>query len=243
MRPASREFCRHKTKPPVPDRYFRKPTAVFTANLSLGLDDPRSYEENQLLVRGADGGVLEQLAKPWNAAQQGNLVHVDRVVGLNNAADDHRAAIGDQHLGGRLLRDQSGVAVNRTAEVRRRVFHVHVQEDGTFRRDLRNYRQPQESIDVGYGWRPAQLGLGHDRHAHALSNQGLDVVLRYYPRTGQDFQQSARFSSMVRMASIRTEELAFKNEKPLVGLVAPKLENSGICVPVVGVGAVVPTIG
>jgi len=68
MRPALCEFCRHKTKPPVPDRYFRKPTAVFTANLSLGLDDPRSYEENQLLVRGADGGVLEQVAEPWNAA-------------------------------------------------------------------------------------------------------------------------------------------------------------------------------
>src|ERR1700687_1835862 len=100
--------CRSKTKPPVPDRYFRKPTAVFTANLSLGLNDPRSYEEDQLLVRGADSSVFEQLAQPWNAAQQRNLGHVDRVVGLNNAADDHRTTIGDQHLRGRLLRDQSG---------------------------------------------------------------------------------------------------------------------------------------
>src|SRR5271155_3423032 len=48
----------------VPDRFFRKPTAVFTANLSLGLDDPRSYEENQPLVRGADASVFEQVAQP-----------------------------------------------------------------------------------------------------------------------------------------------------------------------------------
>jgi len=45
------------------------------------------------------------------------------------------------------------------------------------------------------------------------------------------------------MASIRIAELALRNEKPLVGPVAPKLENSGICVPVVAVGTVVPTIG
>jgi hypothetical protein len=57
-----------KTKPPVPDRFFRKPTAVFTANLSLGLDDPRSNEEDQLLVRRANGGVFEQVAQPRDAA-------------------------------------------------------------------------------------------------------------------------------------------------------------------------------
>jgi len=58
-------------------RSFAGPTAVFTANLSLRLNDPRSYEENQLLVRGADGGVFEQVAQPRNVAEQRNLRHVD----------------------------------------------------------------------------------------------------------------------------------------------------------------------
>ena len=42
---------------------------------------------------------------------------------------------------------------------------------------------------------------------------------------------------------MRTALLALMKEKPLVGPVAPRLENSGICVPVVGVGGVVPMIG
>src|SRR5271156_7088554 len=54
---------------------------------------------------------------------------------------------------------------------------------------------------------------------------------------------SPRDSSMVRMASSRTAELALRNEKPLVGPVAPRFENSGICTPVVPVGRVVPIIG
>src|SRR6202451_923001 len=54
---------------------------------------------------------------------------------------------------------------------------------------------------------------------------------------------SPRDSSMVRMASSRTAELALIIEKPLVGPVAPKFENNGICTPVDAVGWVVPTIG
>src|SRR5579863_1418917 len=52
-----------------------------------------------------------------------------------------------------------------------------------------------------------------------------------------------RDSSMERMASSRTEELAFRKEKPLVGPVAPKFENKGICTPVLPVGRLVPIIG
>jgi len=48
----------------------------------------------------------------------------------------------------------------------------------------------------------------------------LDIVLRHYPRTGQNFS-SPRDSAMLRMASIRTAEVAFRNENPLVGLVEP----------------------
>ena len=42
------------------------------------------------------------------------------------------------------------VALNLTAEVRRGVLDVDVQEDGAFRRDLRNYGQPQERIHVSH---------------------------------------------------------------------------------------------
>src|ERR1700674_3378025 len=84
---------RPKTKPPVPD--FRKPAAFFPATLPLGLDDPRSYEENQLLVRSSDGCVFEQVAQPWNAAQQRNLRNANRVVGLNDATDAPGPAVGD----------------------------------------------------------------------------------------------------------------------------------------------------
>src|SRR5580700_4452489 len=54
---------------------------------------------------------------------------------------------------------------------------------------------------------------------------------------------SPRDSSMVRTASIRTALLAFIKERPLVGPVAGKLENSGTCTPVVVLAGLVPTIG
>jgi len=99
--------------------------------------------------------------------------------------------LGDQDLRGRLLGDECRVALHRTAEVRRRVLDVDVQEDGAFRGDLRNDRQPQERIHVADRRGTAQLSLGHDRHAHALADQSLDVVLRDHARTRQNLQQSA----------------------------------------------------
>src|SRR5438270_4752744 len=52
-----------------------------------------------------------------------------------------------------------------------------------------------------------------------------------------------RDSAMVRMASRRTLLLALMKLRPLVGPLAARFENSGICTPVVGVGAAVPIIG
>src|SRR5271165_1281937 len=52
-----------------------------------------------------------------------------------------------------------------------------------------------------------------------------------------------RDSAMLIKASIRTELLTFRNENPLVGPAGARLENSGICTPVVGEGAEVPMIG
>ncbi len=136
--------------------------------------------------------MLEQVAQVRKVAQQRPLRDVDRVLRLNDAADHHRAAVGHQDLRGGLLRNQFRVALHFLTEVRRGVFHVDVQEDGVLRRDLRSHRQPQESVDVGHGRRTAQLRLRHDRHAHALLHQRLNVVLGYDPRTGQNFQQAAR---------------------------------------------------
>ena len=117
-----------------------------------------------------------------------------RVLRLDHAADHHRATVGHEDLGGCLLGDEGRVALNLTAKVRSRVFDVHVQEDGAFRRDLRNHSQPQERIHVSYRGRSTQLRLSHDRNAHALANQSLNVVLGYNSRTGQNFQQAARLS-------------------------------------------------
>jgi len=119
----------------------------------LCLDDARRDEEDQLLVRAADGLVLEQVAEPRNAPEQGNLCHVDRVAGLDHAADNDRAAVGDQNLRGRLLRDQGRVATDRVSKVRSRVLDVHVEEDCVFDRDLRRNRKPQEGVDVARGRR------------------------------------------------------------------------------------------
>src|ERR1700756_3624123 len=171
---------------------FQAGGSLLLTGYSLRLNDSWSDEENQLLVLGVDFGVLEQVAEERQIAEQRNLRNIDRVLGLNDAADHHRAAIRHQHLRRCLLRDQFGVALYFLSEVWRGVFHVDVQEDGVLRSDLRSHRQPQERVHVGYGRRTAQLRLGHDRYTHTLLNQGLNVILRDHARTGEHFQQAAR---------------------------------------------------
>src|ERR1700756_4351642 len=123
---------------------FQAGGSLLSTRYSLRLNDSRSDEENQLLILGVDFGVLEQVAEERQTAEQRNLRDIDRVLGLNDAADHHCASIGHQHLGRSLLRDQFGVALYFLSEVRRGVFHVNVQEDGVLRCDLRSHRQAQE---------------------------------------------------------------------------------------------------
>src|SRR2546427_11084306 len=52
-----------------------------------------------------------------------------------------------------------------------------------------------------------------------------------------------RDSAIVRIASSLTALLAFTKLRPLVGPVAARLENNGICTPLPGAGAEVPLIG
>src|ERR1700719_3008369 len=86
-----------------------RPAARYLAtSYLLRLNDSRSDEENQLLVLGVDFSVLEQVAEERQITEQRHLRDVDRVLGLNDAADHYRAAIRHQHLRRSLLRDQFG---------------------------------------------------------------------------------------------------------------------------------------
>ena len=59
--------------------------------------------------------MLEQIAQERNAAEQRHLCDSYAVLGLDDAANHNRAAIGDQDLrGGLLLCSASGSIVDRT---------------------------------------------------------------------------------------------------------------------------------
>src|SRR6185437_5639692 len=133
-----------KTKPQV--LCARNRRAVLLLTVQLCLDNARSDEENQLLIGGAHLGVFEQVAQVRDVSKQGHLTDLCRILRLHDTANHHRSTIGDKHLRGGLLRNQLRVALDRMAEVRSCVFHVHVQEDGSFRGDLWNHGQAQESI-------------------------------------------------------------------------------------------------
>src|SRR5262249_51446085 len=115
----------------------------------LRLYDSRRDEEDQLLVRAVHRLVFEQVAQPRNASEQGHLLVVDGIAGLDHAADDHGSAIGDQHLRCRLLGHQGGVAIDLAPKVRSRVLHIYVEENGVLNRDLRSNGQTQERVDIG----------------------------------------------------------------------------------------------
>src|SRR2546422_10337707 len=147
---------------------------------------------NQELICGAHGATLEQIAESWNISKQRHLRDVDRILSLDDTANNDGSTVSDQHLRSRLLRNQSRVALNRMPEIRCGVLDVHVQEDRSFRRDLRNHGQTQESVNVSNCWRTTQLCLRDDRNAHSLAHQSLNVVLSDHPRTRENLQQPAR---------------------------------------------------
>src|SRR5882762_11207839 len=115
------ETCPKKTPAPKPvGPGSRRYLAL--QNRPLGLNDPRSDEENQFLVRGGNRAALEQVTQQRHIAEQRHLAHIDGVVGLDDATNHHRSAIGHQHLRGGLLCNQGGVALNGPTEVRGRVL-------------------------------------------------------------------------------------------------------------------------
>src|SRR5215471_16176055 len=137
--------------------------------------------------------MFKSMTQDRDAAQQWYLVDGERVLGLYDAADDHRTAVANQHRGGCLLRVQARVQLRTgyTAEVRHGVLQVQVQEDGVLRRDLRGYRKPQEGVDVLDCGRTSQLRCGNHRHARTLTDQRRNVVLRHDVRTGKDLKETA----------------------------------------------------
>ncbi len=161
----------------------------------LGLDDLRRNKEDQLLVVGVDRGVLEQVAKYRDAAEQRNLGNGHVVVYLDHATDGDGLSVVDQHLRGGLLSLQRRVQLRTgdAAEVRHGVLNINVEEDGLFRCDLRCNRKPQEGVNVSYGWRSTQLGLRDYRDSGTLFHQRGDIVLRHDARTGQYLQQASAF--------------------------------------------------
>ncbi len=66
--------------------------------------------------------MLEQVAKVRDIPEQRHLRDAQRVLGLDHAANHHRAAVGHQHLRGRLLRDQGRVAADLRGRSQARCF-------------------------------------------------------------------------------------------------------------------------
>src|SRR2546421_161945 len=93
---------------------------------------------------------INQVPLQRNASQQRNLVDGHRVLGLDHSANHHRAAISNQDVGRRLLRDQRGVQLGagHTAEIGNGVFQVQLKKYGVVGGDLRRYLEPQECVNI-----------------------------------------------------------------------------------------------
>src|SRR5215472_6463933 len=159
--------CQRKKWPPV--LLYRRPSESLRL-LGLGLNNSRGYEEDQFVGCRTDRLPFEQIPENRKIAEKRNLLGVYAVVGLNNAANYDGSSIADKYLGSSLLSLQFGVIVHLHAEVGSRVFHVDVQEDRAFIRDLRRDLQSQKCVDISRCRWPTQLGCSHDRNAHALAH-------------------------------------------------------------------------
>src|SRR5882762_3003986 len=76
------------------DGFFTETGGSKSSTALLGLNDSRRDEEDQLLVRGMNLGVTEQITQDRNIPQQRHLRDVDGVLRLDDAANHHRASIG-----------------------------------------------------------------------------------------------------------------------------------------------------
>lgn len=103
----------------------------------LSLDDFRRDEEDQFIRFGLNQSLLEQVAKPRNAAQKRRLRCADGVGGLDDSTDHYRAAIGHQHLRCSLLGRHDVVVIALSGGLR--VLDVHGEEDRVVSGDLRSY--------------------------------------------------------------------------------------------------------
>src|SRR5579885_3918992 len=73
------------------------------AGKRLSGDDARGDKEEQIMRSDVDTLLAEQVPDHRQAAEDRHLVHVGLLLGNDDAADDHRAAVGNRHLGLRRL--------------------------------------------------------------------------------------------------------------------------------------------
>ena len=96
----------------------------------------------------------------------------------------------DEHGRDGALRVDRRNAVDRAAEVGRRVLEEDAHDDGVRRRDLRRHAQRQRGVLEADGH--GVVGDGLNRNLHALRHLGFDVVLRRDARRRQQAAAAAR---------------------------------------------------
>src|SRR5271156_2026529 len=152
----------------------------------------RGEEEEKFLGRGADRGVLEQVADDRQAAEHWNGLNVGALLGDDYAADDHGGAVSNEHFGSGFLRVDGRNAFDaRDGRIDLVVLDVHVHVDGAVRSDLRR--------DVELEHRVNELdrdGVVDDRlhrNLGSLLDDGFLVVLGNDLRLGDELADAAVF--------------------------------------------------
>src|SRR5271154_4540802 len=138
-------------------------------------------EEQQFLGRRADARMFEQIPDYRDAAKQRYLVYSGLLRGHDNASDNHRTAVCDQHFRIGFLRVNCGNALNsRDGVVNLVVGDGYVHIDRAVSGDLRCYVEFEYSVNELHRNR-----VVHDRldwNFGTLLHRRLLVVLRNYLR-------------------------------------------------------------
>ena len=148
-----------------------------TRTKTLSRDDAWRQEEQQFLRRHVDRSSLEEVADQRQVADKRYLLNVDGLLGNDDSADDHGAAVRDEYFGFRGLRIERGNTLHAgDTGIDLRVFNEHVHENGAVGGDLRRHFELQHRVDKLYGNGVIDGGL--DGNLGSLLNRSLFVVLR-----------------------------------------------------------------
>src|SRR5271154_4374781 len=121
---------------------------VSRVSRDLAGQNARRQEEQQFLGRRADAGMLEQIPDYRDAAEQRYLVNSGLLRGHDDATDNHRTAVCDQHFRSGFLRVNCGNALNsRNGVVNLVVGNRYIHVDRAVRGDLRRYVKFEHSVN------------------------------------------------------------------------------------------------